>query len=76
MPETNEFTEAILEVVAEYREMGKDAKESHTPPFMAQSLSTNEAASKLQTMTTQQRQGLVDRLGMEKVMELVRLANA
>jgi len=75
MPQRNEFTEAILELVQEYKQLTRDSKESKVPPFMSERLTSEESAKRFRGMSQEERRQVVEKMGVEEAMKLVKTIN-
>jgi|TARA_Y100001951_G_scaffold95779_1_gene93641 hypothetical protein len=75
MPQRNEFTEAILELVQEYKQLTRDSKDSKVPPFMSDRLNSEESAKRFSGMSQEERRRVVEKMGVEEAMKLVKSIN-
>lgn len=75
MPQRNEFTEAILELVQEYKQLTRDSKSANIPPFMSDRLNSEESAKRFSGMSQEERRRVVEKMGVEEAMKLVKSIN-
>jgi len=62
----------INKVLKEYKQFLKMAEESDTVPLGQERLSTPEAAKRFEGMSSAQKQGWIEKYGIEEAMKLVR----
>lgn len=72
MARTNAAQGGIELIVKEYKQFKKAAQESNPVPLGLERVSGNEATKRFRDMTAAQKQGMIDKLGMEEVMKLVK----
>ena len=72
MGKVNPLERGINKVVKEFNALRKAANASDTVPIGQERLSTRQAASRLQNMSEGQKQGMIDSLGIDEVMKIVR----
>jgi len=72
MGRVNPAEGGIHKVVKEYRQLLRLADKSDVVPLGQERLSTDQASKRFESMSSGQKQGMIDQLGMEEVMKLVR----
>lgn len=72
MGEVNPAEGGITKVIKEYKQLLKMAQESNTVPLGQERLSTPEAAKRFEQMSPAQKQGWIEKYGIEEAMKLVR----
>ena len=72
MASVNPLEGGINKIVKEYKQLKRAADRSSAVPVGMERLSTSEAARRFEQMSEGQKQGMIDQIGIEEVMKLVR----